>query len=196
MCQWGLPKHLCATIDAMAPTTISQRLREARRPYEAAHPRHKPTARAFAALLKISSPSLHDLESGESKRPRTETLMRLRAIGISVDYVIHGIGPPLLTETDADLAQARRIIASLDDRQRRLWMAIGLLLVQKLPVTVPPAVADEEADDSEFAKVWERSQTVDDAFHVLTGGGSDDATRKSSSDSSRSDPAHRRRRKA
>lgn len=88
----GIPSIRLPTLVGMA-TTIGERIRIAREALGYTDQKRKRTA--FAKLIGISAPSLHDLESGESDAPSAQTLMRMEAKGINPRFIMYGTQPVL-----------------------------------------------------------------------------------------------------
>ncbi len=58
----------------------------------------------LARKLKVKPPSVTQLESGDSGAPSSETLMAMRDVGISPDYIMRGKGPKLIEDIERRLA--------------------------------------------------------------------------------------------
>lgn len=183
----------------MNPQTVGDRIKAAREAHQTAHQAPKRTITAFARLLRIAAPSLHNLESGKSAAPSAETLLRMRDLGLNIDYIIRGRGQPLcdpaVATSDPDLIAARDILSTLDNRSVQLWFAIGKLLHQELSVSVEPAAKQGEAAD-EFAELWERSRQIQEDLNKLRTGGDRDKGRLGGNSRASGTTANRDRRKA
>lgn len=156
--------------------TLGERLTRARLAYQTSIQAKKSTVTDFAGRLGIRTTSLHDLESGKSRAPSAETLLRLRDLGINVDYVVRGIGQPLtslLSPAAAALpAQFSEIYASLDDYHRNLWVALGRLLVDASGANVAPPKDANEVHS--LASIFRDSMATPRAYNALTQRGPED----------------------
>ena len=80
------------TLEAMPPKSLAERVKEVR---VAAGYGGDRQAAAFAKLIGIKPPSLHALESGETKALGTQTLLGLLRIGANWRFVMEGRGEPM-----------------------------------------------------------------------------------------------------
>lgn len=76
--------------------TIGDRIREAREAKGW-------TKAELARQLKVEPPTISQLESGETKSPSSENLLRLRDLGINPDFIMRGKGPKLLEDIEKKL---------------------------------------------------------------------------------------------
>lgn len=74
------------------PKTLAERMREIRAAAGFGGPRQ---AAAFAKLVGIKPPSLHDIESGKTSSFSAQTVIGLLKIGVSPRYISEGKGSPM-----------------------------------------------------------------------------------------------------
>ena len=95
-------------------TTVGERVKEVREQLGL-----KPVA--FAKGLGISQPTLWDLENGETKKPSSETMQRMRErYGINPDYIMRGKGPKIVDDIERKLRveTLMSMIEEVDDEMR------------------------------------------------------------------------------
>jgi transcriptional regulator with XRE-family HTH domain len=59
----------------------------------------------FARQLGVKPPSITQLENGKTRRPASETLLRMRDAGINPDYIMKNKGPVLLAEAERSMRE-------------------------------------------------------------------------------------------
>jgi transcriptional regulator with XRE-family HTH domain len=74
------------------PKTLAERMREIRTAAGFGGPRQ---AAAFAKLIGIKPPSLHDIESGKTSAFSARTVIGLLKIGVSPRFIWEGKGQPM-----------------------------------------------------------------------------------------------------
>lgn len=151
MLSTGIPNADVGMLHCMgSKTTIGDRIKIAR---EALGYTDAKRRRAeFARVLGIKPSSLAELESGQSSAPAAETLMRMRREGINPEFVMHGIGTPLIesdTSRDDDDRELLRHFHSLDPAIRAVVIRNVRLLVEatRRPFGGMAMPAGGEADD-------------------------------------------------
>lgn len=94
-------------------TTIGERITEVRQAKGW-------TKAELARQLKVEPPTVSQLESGKTKAPSSENLLRMRDLGINPDYIMHGKGPKLLQdiETKLEVETLMSMLAEVDKEQR------------------------------------------------------------------------------
>ena len=104
---------------------------------------------ALAALMQIKPPSLWEIENGETKTLKAETLMlAAKALRANPAYLLWGVGSPVESINPNDdeaevLDKYRRMV----DRTKAAWLAIGDTLIAAQatkPQPAPAPVADEK----------------------------------------------------
>lgn len=93
----------------MASTTLAERLVRIRR---AAGYGEERKAAEFARKLGIRAPSLHDLESGESKSLSGKSLQGYLKVGANPAYIFEGKGLPMLKNIERNL-QAQTLVSQI-----------------------------------------------------------------------------------
>lgn len=100
------------------------------------------TQAELAKLAKIKQASLSELETGETKNPRGDTLVRVaKALQVDPDWVITGAGSPTrAVQPDEDEHELLQIWGDLSHPNRGALMAAAraLLAAQPTPTKAAP----------------------------------------------------------
>lgn len=93
------------------------------------------TQSELAVLAKVKQASLSELETGESKRPRGDTLVRIaKALDVDPDWLITGVGRPTrATQTDDDQNELLLMWKDLTTPNRGALMAAARALLSSQP---------------------------------------------------------------
>ncbi len=89
-------------------STVGERIREVRKGLGL-----KPAE--FARKIGVKPPSVSQLESGDSKAPAAETLLRMRDVGINPDYIMRGKGPKFLSPEEIEQTLRKQTLWSMLD---------------------------------------------------------------------------------
>jgi transcriptional regulator with XRE-family HTH domain len=120
--------------------TIGSRLRQAREELQKKESEKggrsaRPNRSQFAREIGISAAALSDLESGKSKAPSSETLLRIRDRGINPDYVMSGKGPRFTDHVEHHVAKQTILsfMDQMDADERQTVIAVAAAIVRKSP---------------------------------------------------------------
>lgn len=93
------------------------------------------TQSELATLARVTQASLSELETGESKHPRGDTLVKIaKALDVDPDWLITGAGRPTrATQTDDDQHELLLMWKDLTDGNRGALMAAARALLSSQP---------------------------------------------------------------
>lgn len=120
-------------------TSVGERLRETREAIQLKEGEKKPNRAKFARELKMTAASLSDLESGESKLPSSETLLKIRDRGINPDYVMRGKGPRFIDHVERHLNKQTILgmMDELDEDEQKAVIDVAAAIIKRKPGTSP-----------------------------------------------------------
>lgn len=97
-------------------------------------------AAAFAKLIGIKPPSLHDIESGKTSSLSAQTLLGLLRIGVSAKYIDEGRGEPMQKkeiEHQLKVDAVRSMMSELTEAETDIVADLVKGMIRRKPGTSP-----------------------------------------------------------
>lgn len=93
----------------------------------------------LARRVGVRQPSIHQIESGDTKSLRADTLMRLAlALQTNPVFLWTGLGSPVAPiDPNVDEAEAADLHRRLSPPHREAWLAVGRTLLENQPSEAP-----------------------------------------------------------
>lgn len=130
----GMPYSRCVTIVGMTKnTTVAERFTKAREALEL-------NQADLARKLKITPTSVNDIESGKTKMPSGDTLLKMSDLGLNWKYIVDNRGPVLSVDLEGistDEAEAVTLYRAMPEKTREDWLAIGKTLLERSGFSPP-----------------------------------------------------------